>query len=96
MRDAAIQAAKEKSWARKGLLPPDDSLIKEIEGFGVNVARLTDAEKAEFKKATKEVYDKWAKQIGPELVCCEYDKLDHHENRQLHPPGQGSQQPFSR
>ena len=34
----------------------------------MNVARLTDAEKAAFKKTTKEVYDKWAKQIGPELV----------------------------
>ena len=36
--------------------------------MGVNVIRLTDAEKADFKKATKAVYDKWAKQIGPELV----------------------------
>jgi TRAP-type C4-dicarboxylate transport system substrate-binding protein len=32
------------------------------------VIRLTDVEKSEFRKATKPVYDKWAKQIGPELV----------------------------
>ena len=69
VREAAIQAAKENiAEARKGLIPPDDTTIKEVQGMGVNVIRLTDAEKAVFKKATKEVYDKWAKQIGPELV----------------------------
>ncbi len=69
VREAAVQAAKENiEAARKGLIPPDDSMIKEVEGLGVNVARLTEAEKAAFQKATKDVYDKWAKQIGPELV----------------------------
>jgi TRAP-type transport system periplasmic protein len=69
VREAAMQAAKENlELARKGLVPPDDTVVKEIEGLGVSVARLTDAEKAEFKKATREVYDKWAKQIGPELI----------------------------
>ena len=69
VKDAAIQAGKEEiELARKGLLPPDYSLIKEIEGLGVNVVRPNDAEIAEFKKSTRDVYDKWAKQIGPELV----------------------------
>jgi TRAP-type C4-dicarboxylate transport system substrate-binding protein len=69
VREAALQAGKEEiAEARKGLIPPDDSLIKQIEGLGVQVVRLTDAEKEAFRKATKEVYDKWAKQIGPELV----------------------------
>jgi tripartite ATP-independent transporter DctP family solute receptor len=69
VREAAIQAGKENiAEARKGLIPPDDTMIKDVQGMGVNVIRLTDAEKAAFKKATKEVYDKWAKQIGPELV----------------------------
>jgi len=69
VREAALQAAKENiEAARKGLVPPDTSLVKEIEGMGVNVAKLTDAEKNEFKKATKKVYDEWAKKIGPELV----------------------------
>ena len=69
VREAAAQAAKENIVAaRKGLIPPDDSGIKEVEALGVNVIRLTDAEKADFRKATKPVYDKWAKQIGPELV----------------------------
>lgn len=67
--EAAVQAARENiDAARKGLIPPDDTMIKEVQGLGVNVIRLTDAEKAVFQKATKEVYDKWAKQIGPELV----------------------------
>ena len=69
VREAAVQAAKENiELARKGLLPPEDTVVKEIEALGVNVARLTDSEKAEFKKITREVYDKWAKQIGPDLV----------------------------
>ncbi len=69
VKDAAVQAGKENiEAARKGLAAPDESLIKEIEGLGVNVVKLTDAEKAEFKKATREVFDKWARQIGAELV----------------------------
>lgn len=67
--EAALQAAKENiEESRKGLIPPDDSLIKEIEGLGVNVVRLTDAEKAAFAKSTKAVYNKWTKQIGPDLI----------------------------
>jgi tripartite ATP-independent transporter DctP family solute receptor len=69
VREAAELAAKENIVAaRKGLIPPDDSTFKEVEAKGVNVVRLTDAEKAAFKKATRAVYEKWAKQIGPELV----------------------------
>lgn len=69
VREAALQAGKEcVAEARKGLVPPDDSLIKEIEGFGVTVVKMSDAEKAPFKNATRDVYDKWARQIGVELV----------------------------
>lgn len=69
VREAAEQAAKENiAAARKGLVPPDDTTLKEVEAKGVNVVRLTDAQKAAFKKVTREVYDKWAKQIGPDLV----------------------------
>ncbi len=69
VREAAIQAGREEiAEARKGLVPPDDSLIKHIESLGVQVVRLTEAEKDAFRKATREVYEKWAKQIGPELV----------------------------
>ncbi len=69
VREAAVLAAKENiGVARKGLIPPDDSMIKEVEALGVSVVRLTDEEKGAFKKATREVYQKWAKQIGPDLV----------------------------
>ena len=70
VRAAAVQAAKENIdlAAARGWSPPDDATIKEVESLGVNVRKLTDAEKAAFKKITKAVYDKWAKQIGPELV----------------------------
>jgi len=67
--EAALQAGSENIvLARKGLVAPDESLTKEIEGLGVTVVKLTEAEKAEFRKATRDVYDKWAKQIGAELV----------------------------
>jgi TRAP-type transport system periplasmic protein len=69
VREAAEQAAKENiAESRKGLVPPDDSTIKEVEAKGVNIVRLSDAQKQPFKKATRQVYDKWAKQIGAELV----------------------------
>ncbi|PKN63406.1 MAG: C4-dicarboxylate ABC transporter [Deltaproteobacteria bacterium HGW-Deltaproteobacteria-15] len=69
VREAAEQAGKENILAsRKGLIPPDDSTVKEVEAKGVNVVRLTDGQRQAFRKATKSVYDKWAKQIGPELV----------------------------
>jgi TRAP-type transport system periplasmic protein len=69
VKEAAVEAAKENiELARKGSVAPDDSLIKEIEGLGINVVKLTGEEKAEFKRATREVFDKWAKQIGAELV----------------------------
>jgi TRAP-type transport system periplasmic protein len=69
VKEAAVDAAKENiEMARKGLVAPDDSLVKEIEGLGINVVKLTDEEKAEFKKVTREVFEKWTKQIGAELV----------------------------
>jgi tripartite ATP-independent transporter DctP family solute receptor len=69
VREAAEQAGKENiAAARKGLVPPDDSMIKEVEGLGVTVVKLTEKEKQPFKKATKDVYEKWTKQIGADLI----------------------------
>jgi tripartite ATP-independent transporter DctP family solute receptor len=69
VREAAIQAGKENILlARKGLIAPNDTLLKEIKASGVNVSSLTPKEKEAFKKATQSVYVKWAKQIGPDLV----------------------------
>jgi TRAP-type C4-dicarboxylate transport system substrate-binding protein len=69
VREAAEQAAKEEvALARKGLMAGDDALLKEIQAQGVTVVQLTPEEKKAFQAATKPVYDKWAKQIGSDLV----------------------------
>ena len=69
VRLAAIEAGKQEfALARKGLTAQDDSLVKEIQGLGVTVTRLSPDELAAFKKAVKPVYDKWAQQIGADLV----------------------------
>ncbi|MGE0725553.1 MAG: DctP family TRAP transporter solute-binding subunit [Alphaproteobacteria bacterium] len=69
VREAALQAAKENiALARKGLIAPDDSVLKEIAALGVTITQLSADERKAFVAATRPVYDKWAKQIGPELV----------------------------
>ena len=80
VREAAVQAATENIAAvRKGLVPPDDSGIKELEALGVDVIRLTEAEKVEFRRATKPVYDIWVKQIGTELAKKAETAVAHHK-----------------
>jgi tripartite ATP-independent transporter DctP family solute receptor len=69
VRMAAIEAGKQElALARKGLTAQDDSLVKEVQGLGVTVTRLSPDELIAFKKAVKPVYDKWAQQIGSDLV----------------------------
>ena len=70
VRAAAEQAGKENiALARKGISAGDESVIKEIEGLGVTVTRLSDADRKKFQAATKSVYDKWKGQIGADLVA---------------------------
>jgi tripartite ATP-independent transporter DctP family solute receptor len=69
VRQAAIEAGRYCiELAREGMTGPDPAVLKTIEGFGVKVVRLTPEERTAFVKATRPVYEKWAKQIGPELV----------------------------
>lgn len=69
VREAAVQAAQEEvALARKGIAGGDDETLKAIEANGVSVVRLSDAEKDAFRKATRPVFDKWAKSIGEPLV----------------------------
>ncbi|HEX9182114.1 MAG TPA: DctP family TRAP transporter solute-binding subunit [Burkholderiales bacterium] len=69
VREAAIEAGKYCiQLAREGMTGADPALHKTIAGFGVNIVKLTPQERAAFQKATKPVYDKWAKQIGADLV----------------------------
>ena len=69
VREAAEQAGKEEIiLARKGLMAGDDAVLKEVQAAGVTVVQLTPQEKKAFQTATRPIYDKWAKQIGPDLV----------------------------
>jgi len=69
VQDAAVSAGQENvRAARAGLIAPDDSMVKTVEGLGVNVVRLSPQERDAFVQVTRPVYDKWAKQIGPDLV----------------------------
>jgi tripartite ATP-independent transporter DctP family solute receptor len=70
VREAAIQAAAEQvAMARKGIMGGDDEVLKAIEANGVTVVHLTPAEKQAFQKATRPVFDKWAKTIGEALTA---------------------------
>ena len=67
--EAALEAGKYgKEIARKGITPEDPSLLKEIEGNGVTITRLSADEQKAFQKATVAVYDKWKAKIGADLV----------------------------
>src|SRR5512134_1375332 len=69
VRQAAIDAGKQEiALARAGLDEPGQPLLKDVEGMGVKVVRLTPAERNEFVTATRRVYSQWKAQIGPALV----------------------------
>ncbi|MEW6514783.1 MAG: DctP family TRAP transporter solute-binding subunit [Pseudomonadota bacterium] len=69
VREAAVEAGKQViELARKGLIAPDLSMIATVEGLGVNVVKLTPAEREAFVKATQKVYKKWSKTVGQDLV----------------------------
>ena len=69
VRAAAVQAAAEEvALSRKGITAADDSLLKDIAAQGVEVVRLTPEQQKAFQTATQPVFDKWTKQIGPDLV----------------------------
>jgi TRAP-type transport system periplasmic protein len=70
LREAAVEAGKySREIARKGITESDPAILKEIEGQGVQVVRLSDAELKAFQEATKPVYDKWKARIGADLVA---------------------------
>ena len=69
VRDAALEAGKYCiELAREGMTGATPAVHKTIEGFGVKIVRLSPEERAAFQKVTRPVYEKWSKQIGPDLV----------------------------
>ena len=69
VRQAAIDAAKEQIViSRKGMVEADQPLVKELQGMGVTVTKLSQAEHDVFAKTTRPVFEKWKKQIGEPLV----------------------------
>jgi tripartite ATP-independent transporter DctP family solute receptor len=69
VRAAAVEAGKQEvALARKGLVEEGKPMLKEIAGMGVTVTALSPAERAEFVKATRPVYDKWKATVGAGLV----------------------------
>ncbi len=69
VRQAALDAGKYCiELAREGMTGSDPAIQKTIAGLGVNIVRLKPEERAAFVKATRPVYEKWSKQIGPDLV----------------------------
>lgn len=69
VRQAALQAGRENvEMARKGIAGGDGAMLKQIEASGVTVTRLTPAQRDAFVKATRPVYDKWARTVGADLV----------------------------
>ena len=69
VRQAAVQAGAENvAAARKGIAGSDNEVLKQIEAQGVTVTHLTPAQFKAFQSASKPVYDKWAEQIGRDLV----------------------------
>lgn len=67
--ESAKEAAKRQiAAARKGIGEGDRSSFDELARRGVAVVELSDAEKQVFARATRPVFDKWAGQIGAELV----------------------------
>jgi tripartite ATP-independent transporter DctP family solute receptor len=70
VQQAAVEAAQyNKEVARKGITKEDTSTFTEIEGFGVKITRLSDAEVKSFRDVTRPVYDKWKARIGNDLVA---------------------------
>ena len=70
VREAAKEAAKRQiAAARKGIgVDADKSSLEECKKRGVDVQILSEAEKKAFADAIQPVYNKWAAQIGTDLV----------------------------
>lgn len=62
VRQAAIDAGQKETILSRA------PLEKTIADLGVQITTLTPEQSAQFAQATKGVYEKWTKMIGPDLV----------------------------
>ncbi|WP_142850532.1 DctP family TRAP transporter solute-binding subunit [Telmatospirillum sp. J64-1] len=76
VREAAEQAAAEQiQLARQGIAGEDTAALQQISSQGVTVTQLSIEEKEAFQKATQEVFAKWSKTIGEDLVKKAQDSI---------------------
>ena len=67
IQEAAVEAGR---YERDFCYKYDEDILKEYEAAGkVTVIYLTDDEKAEFRKAAQPVYDKYADEIGKDVIA---------------------------
>lgn len=70
VRLAALQAARENiEKARKGLGGADRAMLDRVEAAGGMIVHLPGDRRQAFVRATRSVYDKWAKVVGTGLVA---------------------------
>lgn len=71
VRASAEEAAREHTAStRRGLgADGDRSSLEDLARRNVEVSELSDAEKAAFRTATRPVFERWAAQVGNELVA---------------------------
>ena len=69
VRQAGVEAAaRETVLARSAAAAANSVIVSELKSAGVTVTRLTSQERAAFGAATSAVFDKWASDVGADLV----------------------------
>jgi TRAP-type C4-dicarboxylate transport system substrate-binding protein len=69
VREAAVEAAgREIALARRAAATAEAAMVREPNSAGVIITRLTPDERAAFAAATRAVFDKWAAEVGVDLV----------------------------
>lgn len=69
IKDAAMEAATEqRAIVRKGLIAPDLSALDTLRSNGMEVVELDETIRGQFRAKTADVYAKWTKVIGEDLV----------------------------
>jgi TRAP-type transport system periplasmic protein len=76
VRQAAVEAAnREIELARRAAATAETAIARELKSAGVIVTRLTPDERAAFAAATRAVFDKWASEVGADLVLRAQDAI---------------------